>query len=309
MTPSTSETTTNKRPVMVFDMTHHQCVWSRAGVIRPTVCINAYDCLNCPLDRRLKKDVAAGKLKDGRALVGWRIAREGPPGDGEVRKCRHMLSGLVARKYCMNDYDCEHCPYHLMVEEEQMAAPFGRVEEAVVDGFAMAMNYYYHFGHVWARVEYGGRVRIGLDDFAARLFGPLDAVHLPALGEAVGQGEPGFNIARGENDADCLSPMAGVVVAVNGRMGARAARSMAAPYRDDWMLLIEPTRLRSNLRNLFYGAESAAWMADDAGQLAGMMSGDPANRYAATGGRAVNDIYGQAPELDWKRLRRRFLHS
>ena len=220
-----------------------------------------------------------------------------------------MLSGRVAQKYCINDYDCEHCPYHLMVEDEQMAEPFGLIDASVIDGFAMALNYYYHFGHVWARVEYGGRVRIGLDDFTARLFGPLDAVHLPALGEVLGQGEPGFNIVRGENDADCLSPVAGVVVAVNGRIGAAAAKTFEAPYREDWLLLIEPTRLRSNLRNLFYGPESTAWMTDEAGHLAGILSGEPGHRYAATGGRAVRDIFGQAPGLDWRQLRRRFLHT
>ena len=64
--------------VMAFGMSDQACVWSKAGVIKPTRCINAFDCLTCPIYKRMKHAVAEGKLKGGCAPADWRVteARE-----------------------------------------------------------------------------------------------------------------------------------------------------------------------------------------------------------------------------------------
>ncbi len=294
---------------VVYDMTSNLCVWSRAGVIKPTACMNAYDCLSCPLDRKLKQDIAAGKLKHGRALAGWQVSEDLPHRSTEQKKCRHMLSGRVSVKYCVNDYDCEHCAYYRMIEDAGLTEPLSRVEQTLVSGFAMARNYYYHEGHTWARVEYGGRVRIGLDDFASRLFGPLDALELPGLGTTVGQGEPGFGMIRGDLGAEGLSPLEGVVVALNPKVTDHEPPPLDAPYDDDWLMVIEPVRMRGGLKNLFFEQEGLAWMEDEAERLTSMIADETGYRLAATGGRALSDIYGQVPGLEWNKLKSAFLHT
>ena len=309
MKRSSRKNTKGTQQAVVYDMTSNLCVWSQAGVIKPTACMNAYDCLSCPLDRKLKQDIAEGRLKDGRALAGWRVSKDLPHRSTEQKKCRHMLSGRVSVKYCVNDYDCEHCAYYRMMEEAGAAEPLSRVEQTLVSGFALARNYYYHEGHTWARVEYGGRVRVGLDDFASRLFGPLDAFELPGLGTTVGQGEPGFGMVRGGLTADGLSPLEGVVVAVNPRAAGNGPPPMESPYDDGWLLVIEPVRMRGGVRNLFFEEESLAWMEDEVGRLTGMIAEETGYRLAATGGRAVSDIYGHVPGLDWDKLRSSFLHT
>lgn len=294
---------------VIYDMTSNLCVWSRAGVIKPTACMNAYDCLGCPLDRKLKQDIAKGRLRDGRALAGWQVSKDMPHRASGQKKCRHMLSGLVSVKYCVNDYDCDHCAYYRMIEDAGLAEPLSTVEQTLVSGFAMARNYYYHAGHAWARIEYGGRVRIGLDDFASRLFGPLDALKLPALGSTVAQGEPGFGMLRGDHAADCLSPLEGVVVAVNPEAESGGPCSLDAPYDNGWLMVIEPVRMRGSLRNLFFEEESLAWMEDEAQRLTSMISEETGYRLAATGGRAISDIIGRVPGLDWDRLKGAFLQT
>ena len=298
-----------KKPsqAMIFDMTGNQCVWSQAGVIQPTACINAYDCLNCALDRKMKQDIANGRLKDGRVLAGWRVSSDIPLRDAARKKCRHMLSGRVAVKYCVNDYECERCAYHQMIEDEGLSEPLSRTGSDLIHGFALAHGYYYHCGHAWARVEYGGRVRVGLDDFASCLFGTMDEYRLPKLGTTVGLGEPGFGLVRGGHTAECLSPMEGVVVAVNPRATASAAQLRDDPYNEDWLMIIEPLRLRGSLRNLLFGEESRAWMEEEAGKLTAMIAQDTEFELAATGGRAVRDIYGAVPEIGWDRLVEEFL--
>ena len=41
-----------------------------------------------------------------------------------------------------------------------------------------------------------GLVTVGLDDFAAKLVGPLSRVSLPAVGASVGQGEQAWRLMR-----------------------------------------------------------------------------------------------------------------
>jgi glycine cleavage system H lipoate-binding protein len=215
----------------------------------------------------------------------------------------------VSYKYCINEYDCDRCAYNQMVEDEVLAEQLSRSRQTVVSGFALAANYFYHFGHAWARVEYGGRVRVGLDDFASRLFGPFDRVDLPKMGCALRQGEPGFGLARGNLRAECLCPVEGVVVAVNPKASGEDDPLTSEPYDEGWLMVIEPVKLLSGLRNLFFEEESRAWLEDEASSLTAMVSEETGMRLAATGGRALPDIYGRLPELGWDRLKRAFLRT
>ena len=294
-------------PAKVYDMTGDLCVWSKAGVIKPMICIKAYDCLNCPVDKKIKHEVALGKLKNGLIAEGWSLTGNLAYRGYEENKCRHMLSGRVSVKYCINQYDCEHCEYHQMMEDEIMAEPCLCVRQTMVSGFSLADNYYYHRGHTWARVEYGGRVRIGLDDFASRLFGPFTKVILPKMGRALEQNEPGFGLVRGELEAAGLSPVDGVVVAINPQAASESGPLFAEPYEGSWLLVVEPLKLRGNLRNLLFEEESRIWLEHDVTRLLKLVGEDTGHRLAATGGRAVPDIFGQVANLSWDHLKEEFL--
>jgi glycine cleavage system H lipoate-binding protein len=179
----------------------------------------------------------------------------------------------------------------------------------VVSGFALAANYYYHVGHAWARVEYGGRVRVGLDDFASRLFGPSDRFDLPKLGCVLRQGEPGFGLVRGSLQAGCLCPVEGVVVAVNPGASGENGPLPLEPYDEALLMVIEPVKLLGGLKNLFFEEESRAWLDDEVSSLTAMVSAETGMQLAATGGRALPDIFGRMPELGWDRLKKAFLRT
>ncbi|MBU2549100.1 MAG: glycine cleavage system protein H [Proteobacteria bacterium] len=294
------------RPV-VFNMTANQCVWARAGVIKPTVCINAFDCGTCPFDRKMNRLVERGGFKDGRASDPlWSPERWLSLPSGE-RKCRHMLSGRVPLKYCANNFDCAHCQYDQMIEEEDLAYPVSGLETVQAGGFEVAMNYYYHPGHAWARIEYGGRIRVGLDDFAQRLVGSVDEFDLPKLGTVVRKGRPSVALRRDRLRAETLSPVEGVVVARNPKVLKRAQTAHEAPYGEGWLMVIEPVGLRTGLKHLMFEEQSLAWMEAEASRLGSILADNCGYRMAATGGRAVDDIYGQVPEIGWDRLVHEFL--
>ncbi|MFH1136775.1 MAG: glycine cleavage system protein H [Pseudomonadota bacterium] len=295
------------RQVMVYDMKSDLCVWSAAGVLKPIICVYSFDCLGCPVERKMRQEIKEGRLKDGRVLAGRNWSGEVNRRPIKEKKCRHMLSGRVSVKYCVNDYDCAHCEYHQLMMDESLTEPLGRPEQEIVGGFSVARNCYYHSGHTWARVEYGGRVRVGLDDFAERLFGPFSRFQLPRLGQAIRQGAPGFGVIRGELGARFLSPMDGVVAAVNPAAGENGG-VRDDPYGRGWLLVLEPQNVRLGLRNLLFLEESLAWMEEEVSRLMAMLpGGEDGCQLAATGGQALSNIYGLFPGLGWDSLVGEFL--
>lgn len=289
----------------IYGLTNNQCVWSRAGVVKPIACINAFDCLGCAFDRKVQADFEARGRGDAAPAADPRPVRLRMLMN--QRKCRHMLSGRVAYKLCGHGYDCVRCPYDQMLEDNGIRTPLGAPLCEQASGFNVARDYYYHHGHTWARVEYGGRVRVGMDDFALRLLGPQDRIELPRLGQAVAQDRPQAKIGRGGHTAQPLSPVDGKVVAVNAKLSARADTANRSPYGEGWFMVIQPSNLRRNLKNLFFGSESTAWMDDESQRLTSVLSETAGYRLAATGGEAVSDIYGSVPNADWDLLVAEFL--
>jgi glycine cleavage system H lipoate-binding protein len=298
-----------QREPVVMSMVNDQCVWGRAGVIKPIKCINAFDCLGCTMDQRVlanfEEKRSAESKKDKRPSRMVLLMNQG--------KCRHMLSGRISYGLCSYGYNCVKCPFDQMIEDTSYLP---NLKPPVVDatsGFNVARDHYYHHGHSWARVEYGGRVRIGIDDFALRLLGPQDEIEIPGLGSRVGQNRPNAVLKRNGNEAPTLSPVDGTVVAVNHQLLSKTTIANKDPYGEGWLMVIQPSSLRNNLKNLFFGAESLAWVDDEFFKLQKLMGEvygeDIQYKMAATGGEAISDIYGEVPELGWDRLVGDFLHS
>lgn len=292
--------------MVVFDLTGNLCVWSKAGVSKPRDCHNAFDCTTCAFDKKVQREFKEMKGKrSGRLLDKKRY----PDVPFEERQCRYMLTGQVAMKYCVRGFDCAKCEYDQMMEETGKIMAVREPAYELVAGFALPENHYFHRGHTWSRIEYGGWVRIGLDDFALRLLGPLDGVRLPKLGMTVRREEPGFSLTRSQHQASVLSPIDGVIVALNPEVNTSACAANASPYGDGWLFMVKPTRLQPDLRQMFFGKEAESWLENEAGQLSSMLEGSGGQRMVATGGRAVEDIFGTLPELKWDHLVSQFLHT
>ncbi len=294
---------TTGRP-QVFGIANDQCVWSRAGVVKSMKCVNAFDCLSCAIDRKIQADFQAreqhvGVRPDPRPVRQRMLINQ--------RKCRHMLSGRVTYKMCGHSYDCVKCPYDQMLEDTSVIPSLNEPAYDPASGFDVAREYYYHHGHTWARIEYGGRIRVGIDDFAMRMLGPQDEIKLPRIGDTLDQNRPQATLRREDHEADTLSPMDGTVLAVNSKITARARLANQSPYTEGWLMVLQPTNMRKNLKNLLFGIESLAWMEEEAGRLAAMLSEETDYQLAATGGEAIRDIYGAVPNVGWDRLVREFL--
>ena len=183
---------------------------------------------------------------------------------------------------------------------------FGPPQYLNAHGYLVPRDYYIHGGHGWARVEYGGRVRIGLDDFGNRLVGPVEKMRLPSLGTRFKAGEESFILNRDDHEAGVKSPISGVVTAVNQRLSDYPSCTNQDPYSAGWVLLIDPMELRSDLKGLNFGVDSVKFIETEAERLLSMIVDDP-KAAAATGGEPITDVYGSFKDVGWDQLIKTFI--
>jgi glycine cleavage system H lipoate-binding protein len=302
MAKDTKQSRRSRRPA-VYDMTSQQCIWSAAGVAPFRLCHNAFDCTTCSFDHKMQREKDSAKRSQRPT---WR-EKGRTEGGLESRRCRHMLSGYVPVKYCSHNFECATCEYDQMVEAEVRALEAEEPLVELVGGFALAPGYYYHHGHTWSRVEYGGQIKVGLDDFAARLFGPAQSFALPELGAAVSMGEPQMALFRDGRKADLSVPVRGIVVAQNPKLRTQPELVNSSPYGAGWLMILQPANMMKDLQYLMFGRQVEEWLDEEADRLAELLDRESGYRLAATGGRVVNDIYGSVPDLDWDELEREFL--
>lgn len=177
-----------------------------------------------------------------------------------------------------------------------------------VSGFKVADHFYHHIGHSWVQLLHDGWVKIGIDDFVARLFGPSDTIRLPAVGDFLIQGEVGWELNRDNQEAPMASPVSGIVFSVNERIKEQPKVTHDDPYEEGWLFLLNPVSLRINMKELYWGKESIQWIEMENRKLLNFM-GPEYERLAATGGELIDDIYGHFPEIEWNRLVKTFLRT
>jgi glycine cleavage system H protein len=98
----------------------------------------------------------------------------------------------------------------------------------------------YTSDHEWARPE-GGRVRVGITDFAQDALGDVVFVDLPAVGSEVARGSTLGEVESTKSVSEIYSPVAGRVVEVNEQLSSSPQLVNQDPYGDGWLCVIEPS--------------------------------------------------------------------
>jgi len=225
------------------------------------------------------------------------------------RPCLHHMKGRIEFKACNNEYRCANCDFDQYLQDQySVHAVVNPVDVLEIEGFRMPQGYYFHPGHTWIKVEKGSTVRIGMDDFALRLLGPLDSIKAPLMGKEVKQDRGDVELFRGGHHAKVLSPVSGVVTAINPKLRDEGSLANRAPYSEGWVMSVYSESLREDLKNLMINMETRDFMESEVARLHGVIE-EVAGPLAADGGFLGDDIYGSMPQLGWERLTRVFLNT
>jgi glycine cleavage system H lipoate-binding protein len=277
------------------------CLWMQAGVVKFKNCDNYYDCTSCKYDHAMDLKVAKGKQ------ISWQEAMKKRPDLDRI--CRHSLTSRIDKRMCAYDYECGKCDFDQYFEDiwtTKTSAIPGEMQQ--IKGFDVPMGYYFHNGHAWARIESGGYIRVGLDDFALKVLGEADALDLPLIGKELDQSKAGWGLKRKDNLADVLSPIDGVIMEVNSKVRENPKLANHEPYGDGWLFMVRTPDVKRTMKQLMVDQDSLSWMNTEVSELEGMIE-DVAGPLAADGGYLVDDIYGNLPDLGWKNLTQKFLRT
>jgi len=257
-------------------------------------------------NRRLAKE---GKIIQGKRgkIILWKEKLKARP--SSKSPCLHHMKGRIEFKACNNEYRCANCDFDQYFQDQySVHAVVNPVDVLEIEGFRVPQGYYFHPGHTWIKVEKDSTVRIGIDEFALRLLGPLDSIKAPLMGKEVKQDRADMELFRGRHHAKVLSPVSGVVTAINPKLRDEGSLANKAPYSEGWVMSVHSESLRQDLKNLMINMETRDFMERQVEHLHRVIE-DVAGPLAADGGFLGDDIYGHMPQLGWGRLTRIFLNT
>ncbi len=93
--------------------------------------------------------------------------------------------------------------------------------------------------HEWVAMEEGGRVRVGITDFAQDALGDVVYVDLPEEGTDVRAGEPFGEVESTKSVSDIFSPVTGRIAERNPNLEDQPELVNEDPYGEGWMVVIE----------------------------------------------------------------------
>ena len=178
----------------------------------------------------------------------------------------------------------------------RVSAPARRSWFDVPDGIGL------HPGHAWA-LPVNGLMKVGVDDFAHHLVGPLTAVDLPVPGTELRQGRPAFSLVVGDTRVPVLSPADGMVTERNAAATARPGELHQDPYGAGWLFEMSPAEPAWSFKQLLSGEAARAYVESCASAMAQRFR--PAlGAVAADGGAPVHGFARELQPDGWESLAR-----
>jgi len=290
------------------------CIWMQAGVVFLKDCKLDFNCSTCPFDRALRRGCknnaklqSQGITPPGKKgkLIFWKEKLKRRP--LAKRPCIHSMKKRIDFKACHREYNCINCDFDQYFNDQYKVYTVVKPIDLVdVHGVHIPRGFYLHRGHTWAKIESDNEVRVGLDDFALRMLGPLDKIEAPLVGKPVVQNRSDINVYRGEHKASFASPINGVVTAINSKLRKQGGIANQDPYTDGWVMRVHCKTLRDDLKNLMFMNESEEFLNKEINKLYTILEQET-NLKAADGGRLVDDIFGNTSGLEWDQLVNAFL--
>jgi|YelNatPaOPRAMG01_1025707.scaffolds.fasta_scaffold02956_14 glycine cleavage system H lipoate-binding protein len=175
----------------------------------------------------------------------------------------------------------------------------------------LAKGLFHAPNHLWLRVFPDGRARLGLDDFAQKLLGPLDAVESVNPGTYVKKGQPILWIQQGRRKLALRSPVSGKVTRVNEGILSNPSALKSDPYVRGWLMDLEPEDLGDVLPGLVVAEKAVAWLRREGERLKEFLARALATHpqvgvTMADGGLPVEGILAQLDDHAWDECQARF---
>jgi glycine cleavage system H lipoate-binding protein len=195
--------------------------------------------------------------------------------------------------------------YKVPVTSVVMGAAPPTTVPTYVDGFLLPDTLRYHAGHTWLVRERPHLVRVGVDEFAAKLAGRIEKLELPCPGQWIRQGQTAWNLFRKGERASMISPIEGEIVETNEELMHDPSLMRRDPYGKGWLMTVHVPDEESTWRNLLPARLVRSWMRESVARLYACQPA-LAGAVAADGGRPVDDLLDGLPGTEWPKVTAQF---
>jgi glycine cleavage system H lipoate-binding protein/ferredoxin len=192
----------------------------------------------------------------------------------EKRLCRYARMGLISYKICPNDFRCSECEVDQRLFEELgthpilAVAPGLRRQPKQVGPFDVVTDRFYSPGHTWIKFAHD-QARVGMDDFARKLIGPVGELTLHAKPDDVFKaGDPAVTVASNGRKATLRFPVSGTVTHVNQAVLDDPSLVEEDCYERGWLLMVRPDDFYSQSRHMVNRDEVESWIEGQSQKLA-----------------------------------------
>jgi len=93
--------------------------------------------------------------------------------------------------------------------------------------------------HEWVRDEGGGRVRVGITDYAQDALGDVVYADIPDVGASVTAGQPFGEVESTKSVSDVYAPLTGTVAERNSMLDGHPELVNGSPYGDGWLVVLD----------------------------------------------------------------------
>jgi glycine cleavage system H protein len=111
---------------------------------------------------------------------------------------------------------------------------------------------------MWVRVE-NGKARIGITDYAQKQLREIVFVELPSVGDTLTNTEPFGTVESVKAVSDLVAPLSGTIDQVNEEVSDKPELLNEDPYDKGWLVVISPTNLGAELKQLMDFNKAVDW--------------------------------------------------
>ena len=128
-----------------------------------------------------------------------------------------------------------------------------------IKGCVIATDLHYSVAdNTWARVNDDGTVTLGMTDIAQNLAGPILHAKAKKVGTVRKKGRPIATVESGKWVGPVKSPISGEIIALNENLSSDAQLLNRSPYKDGWVVKMQPSNLEEDLQGMTTGDEAVA---------------------------------------------------
>ena len=124
----------------------------------------------------------------------------------------------------------------------------------MVEGREIPVDLKYTKDHEWLRME-GGVCRVGITDYAQNSLHEVVYADLPQVGRRLAQKESFGTVESVKAVSEVYSPISGEVVEVNQKLADAPELVNQQPYREGWLILMKPLKLKDEAGSLLSAKE------------------------------------------------------